>query len=108
VLQVAAALGVALHHQLNAPLDFRGWALPAAAEILVVFNLQLPDVPFELGQLFVDGRHGWKSPSTIMLGGQSEAVNQGVRSAADWVSTAPAGFRRMHLASASENAPLLA
>lgn len=62
VLEVAAALAISLNHRFNTPFDFRGRALSAAPEVLVEFNLELTDVPFELAQLFVDGRHGWKCP----------------------------------------------
>jgi len=46
--QFASAFRVALHEQINAPFDFRGRTLPAASEKLVVFDLELADVPFEL------------------------------------------------------------
>jgi hypothetical protein len=61
-LQLAAALRVALHELIDAPFNFRRRALPATAEILVVFDLELADVPFELAQIFVDGRHAWRNP----------------------------------------------
>ncbi len=56
-LQLAAALRVALHELIDAPFNFGGRALPASAEILVVFDLELANVPFDLAQIFVDGRH---------------------------------------------------
>src|SRR5258708_2054502 len=59
-LELASAFGVALDHLIDAPLDFRGRTLPAAAEILVVFDLELTDVTFERAQFFVDGRHAWR------------------------------------------------
>ena len=62
VFQVAAALGIALYDQFNAPFDFGGRALAAAAEILVVFNFELADVAFEPRQFLVDGRHGRTNP----------------------------------------------
>src|SRR5208282_396238 len=41
VLQVAAALGVALNHKLDAPFDFGRRSLAAAAVVLVIFNFEL-------------------------------------------------------------------
>src|SRR5207302_1268203 len=38
---LAAALAIALDDRIDAPFDFGGRALPAAAEILVVFDLEL-------------------------------------------------------------------
>src|SRR6266446_9522218 len=64
-LQLAAALRVALDHHVYAPLDFRGRALPAASEILVVLNLELSNIFFECSQLFFDGRHEWEIPSNL-------------------------------------------
>ena len=61
--QLAAAFAVALDHQLDTPLDFGGRTLPAPTKILVVLDLQLADVPFELAQIFVDGGHGWTKTS---------------------------------------------
>ncbi len=64
--QIAPALPVALHEDIETPFDFGGRALAAAAEILVVFDLELTNVPFELAQIFVDGRHGWrKTPESL-------------------------------------------
>src|SRR5579859_599730 len=62
VLEVAAALGIPLNRQLDPPLNFRRRALTAAAEVLVVLNLELTDVTLELRQFFVDGRHGRNVP----------------------------------------------
>ncbi len=56
-LEVAAAFRIALHENIDAPFDLRRRTLPASPEILFVFDLELADVPFELAQLFVDGRH---------------------------------------------------
>ena len=56
-LQFAAAFRIALDHHVDAPLDFRGWPLPSAAEILIVFDLELSNVFFECSQLFVNGGH---------------------------------------------------
>src|SRR6266436_1175557 len=71
--QFAAALGVALHQQINAPLDFRRRALPAASEILVVFNLELADVALELAQLLVNGRHARRKPPNLHARSTSES-----------------------------------
>src|ERR1700687_547506 len=58
-LQVAHPLGIALHHLVDTPLDFGRRTFPSPAKILVIFHLELADVPFELGHVFVDGRrHG--------------------------------------------------
>ena len=46
---VAAAFPIALDELIDAPLDFGGRTFPAAAEILVVFDLELADVFFESG-----------------------------------------------------------
>jgi hypothetical protein len=62
VLQLAAAVAISLDQRFDAPLDLRRRALSASAEVLVVFNLELTDVPFELAQLFVDRRHERKNP----------------------------------------------
>jgi hypothetical protein len=59
---VASALGIALDEQLDAPLDFRRWTLAAAAKELVVLDLELADVFFELRQFLVDRGHGGRSP----------------------------------------------
>src|SRR6266436_7904163 len=64
-LQLAAALRVALNHHVNAPFDFRGRALPAASEILVVLHLELPNIFFECSQLFFDGGHERRIPSNL-------------------------------------------
>src|SRR5712672_817578 len=61
-LHIAAALAVAFDDQLDAPLDFRGRTLPAAAKVLVVLNFELANVFFELRHFFVDGRHAEESP----------------------------------------------
>src|SRR5260370_37727700 len=50
---------------MDAQFDFRGRTLPAAAEILVIFDFQLTDVPFELAQLFVNCRHARGKTSTL-------------------------------------------
>ena len=62
VFQLATAIAISLDQRFNAPLDLRRRALSASAEVLVVFNLELTDVPFELAQLFVDRRHERKNP----------------------------------------------
>src|SRR5260370_30078820 len=74
--QFAAAFRVALHEHIDAPRDFRGRTLPAAAEILVVFNLELADVALELAEFFFDGRHTWCNPLFSMLGAGSRTVNR--------------------------------
>jgi len=51
-LHIAAALAVAFDDQLDAPLDFSGWTLPATAKVLVVFNFELANVFFELRHFF--------------------------------------------------------
>jgi len=61
-LHIAAALAVAFDDQLDAPLDFRGRALPAAAKVLVILNFELANVFLELRHFFVDGRHAEESP----------------------------------------------
>ncbi len=73
--QLAAAFAVALYNQFNAPLDFRGWALPPTTEILVVFDFQLPDVSFELTEILVNGGHGRTVVLSIMLEVPGIAVN---------------------------------
>jgi hypothetical protein len=50
---------------IDAPLDFGGRTLAAAAEILVVFDFELTDVPFERAQLFVNGSHSWRKASSL-------------------------------------------
>src|SRR5262249_22782538 len=52
-----AALVVPLDEKIDAPFDFGRRTLAAAAEILVVFDLELTDILFNLAQIFVDGRH---------------------------------------------------
>src|SRR5260370_35321441 len=76
-LQFAAAFRIALDQLIDAPLDFGGRTFPAAAEILVVFDLELTDVPFELAQLFVDGRHAWRSPSGLHARSPAERSQPG-------------------------------
>src|SRR5882724_4286037 len=60
--QLAAAFGVALDEQLDAPLDFGGRTLPAAPEILVILDFELANVLFELRHFFVNRGHAWKPP----------------------------------------------
>jgi len=55
--QFAAALVVALDEKINAPLDFGRRTFAAPPEILIVFDLELPDVFLDLAQIFVNGRH---------------------------------------------------
>src|SRR5260370_834873 len=74
--QLAAALGIALDDQLDAPLDFGRRTLSAAAEELVVLDLELADVFFELRQFFVDRSHGGRSPRFSMLGAVGSCVNK--------------------------------
>src|SRR6476659_1075092 len=47
-LQFAAAFAIALDDQLDAPLDFSGRTFPPAAEILIVLNFELANIPLEL------------------------------------------------------------
>jgi hypothetical protein len=47
------------------PLHFGGRTFPAAAEILVVFDLELTDVLFDLAQVFVNGAHARKMPPNL-------------------------------------------
>src|SRR5215831_4542097 len=61
-LQFAATLVITLDEKVYAPFDFRWRTLPAAAEILVVFDLELADVLFDLTQIFVNGRHVLRGP----------------------------------------------
>src|SRR5256885_2294147 len=63
--ELAAPFRIALHDHIDAPFDLRGRTLPASPEILVVFDLELTDVPFELAQLLVDGGHVWRNPSSL-------------------------------------------
>src|SRR5690349_16027807 len=76
VLQFPSALRVPLHRQINAPLDFRRRPLSATAEVLIVLNLELADVPLELAQLLVDRRHGWKRPSNYHARGTKPSRQQ--------------------------------
>src|SRR2546423_1890247 len=46
--QLATAFSVALDDQLDSPFDFGGRALSAAAEILVVLDLELANISLEL------------------------------------------------------------
>jgi hypothetical protein len=39
---------------------------------LIVFDLKLADVPFELAQLFVNGRHAWRKPPNLHARSTSE------------------------------------
>src|SRR5579859_5422698 len=56
-LHVPATLVIALDEKIDAPFDFSGRTLPTAAEILIVFDLELADVLFDLAKIFVNGRH---------------------------------------------------
>src|ERR1051325_5086880 len=56
--QFTAALRIALRQQVYPPFNFCRRTLPAAPEILVVFDLQLPDIFFDLAEIFVNGGHG--------------------------------------------------
>src|SRR5579884_3766437 len=67
-LQLAAPFGIALHHQVDAPFDFGGRTLAPAAEVLIVLNLELADVAFDLTEIFVDSGHAGRSPVYSMLG----------------------------------------
>ena len=64
-LHVAAAFPISLDELIDAPLDFGGRTFPAAAEILVVLDLELTDVLFDLAQVFVNGAHAWKMPPNL-------------------------------------------
>src|SRR4029077_5992343 len=55
--ELAAAFRVAFYHHVDAPLDFGGRTLAAAAEVLIVLDLELPNVFFECRQFFVNGGH---------------------------------------------------
>ena len=74
--QIAAALAIALNDQLDAPLDLGRRTLPAAAKELVILDLELADVFFELPQFLVDRGHGGRSPRISMLGGEGSGVNK--------------------------------
>src|SRR5438046_4023342 len=63
--QFAPAFPIALDQHIDAPLNFGGWTLPAAAEILVVFNLQLSNLLFECSQFFVNGGHARGETSKV-------------------------------------------
>src|SRR6202030_851364 len=58
VLHIAGAFAVPFDHQFDAPLNLIGRTLTAAAEELIVFDLQLANVAFELTEFFVDGGQG--------------------------------------------------
>ena len=87
--QFASALRVALHQQVNTPFDFRGRTLPAATEKLIVFDLKLADVPFELAQLLF-GMVPCVESRTSMLGAKRVASTGGARRhafATAWLGT---------------------
>src|SRR5689334_6782120 len=66
-LQFSAAFRITLHKKLEAPFDFSGRAFPASTKELVVFDLQLTDVSFDLAQIFVNGGHRGTMPRLSML-----------------------------------------
>src|SRR5882762_1043672 len=74
-LQIAAAFRIFLHQLIDAPLNFRRWTLPASAEKLVVFDLQLSDVALDLAEIFVNGGHRGTPPRLLMLGPRRLSVN---------------------------------
>src|SRR4030095_1560367 len=55
---VSRTFTIFLHDQIDTPFDFAGWTFATPAKELIVFDLQLADVAFELAEFFVDGRHG--------------------------------------------------
>src|SRR5262249_18784705 len=72
-LQLAAAFSIALDDQLDTPLDFGRRTLAPAAKILVVFDLELANIPLELTQFFVNRGHAWAQSSGPMLEVESAA-----------------------------------
>src|SRR5882724_6896828 len=75
VLHIPGAFTIFFYGQFNAPFDFVGRTLASSAKELIVFDLQLAYVPFELAELFVDGRHAGNL-AISMVGGAFETVNR--------------------------------
>src|SRR5438309_4095937 len=75
VLHIPGAFTIFFYRQFNAPFDFVGRTLASSAKELIVFDLQLAYVPFELAELFVDGRHAGNL-AISMVGGAFEPVNR--------------------------------
>src|SRR5882762_1137652 len=57
ILHIPGAFPVLLNDQFDAPLNLSGRTLTPSAKELIVLNLQLPDIAFELSEFFVDGGH---------------------------------------------------